>query len=726
MYNIFRNIFTGIFFTLAVVVLFGTTEIQSASAASKKCELSWMAFHTNEMSSTLLLQKTSPAGYVELVIWPSQETEENCSGWMGEIRLSETSSTWNDSNIMIKKPFIFKFADPGTNNAPTRVRLKAGEKGCTYKENEPDCEINAQVISLEPGTNKKTSQMSTSEEEWASAIKNLITTNTVGSGKRWRLRYDCTTMECNQELLWEHLTPPTGNLTEKKRVTEFSHVPPPTSGCRVISAQFNPGTTPGRPFGAVDGSYSGKSPAAPDITIVTKDCVDKEIKVSLMQENITASNTVVPALDNKVFKIDSSEKLTLKMKAGEEGCTKTPAPSVPDCKYYILIIPEGSTTGDNRVYNSRNQVSGNLDYELGGWGIVSNSSILNNKWKIISCTGSPDCEKISEVGLENNDSLITPDPLCMDENGQAIEGCYQFYGGLAEIGSNFAENTDEKLNVFERFTAGQGIGGIINAIIAFATGIAGIIVIIRIFYLGFRYMGIRKESNPVKLDEVKSQILKALIGFVLLLTIYILLRTINPDLLNLTPRFDTASLNSVYEEYKKETGETVSFKDFTSYIEKEYIPALNNALPDESKGTKLLLTAQAQKEGFFGGSKPSKSYRTNNPGNIGNVDSGATKGFATLEDGIRAQRDLLKKIIEGREPNYPPGKVVTKPAVTYGSTTYPGFSFTYEGKLYQYLKIYATGARLNNSYLNLIIGAFKNQGVTITGETTLLAISQIN
>jgi hypothetical protein len=50
---------------------------------------------------------------------------------------------------------------------------------------------------------------------------------------------------------------------------------------------------------------------------------------------------------------------------------------------------------------------------------------------------------------------------------------------------------------------------------------------------------------------------------------------------------------------------------------------------------------------------------------------------------------------------------------------------TYNGYLYQYLRIYATGARTNNNYLNAIIGYFKANGVTITYKTTIADIYNI-
>src|SRR6187402_252607 len=64
----------------------------------------------------------------------------------------------------------------------------------------------------------------------------------------------------------------------------------------------------------------------------------------------------------------------------------------------------------------------------------------------------------------------------------------------------------------------------------------------------------------------------------------------------------------------------------------EYIPAIKSLnLP---KGLGLLLIAMTHMEGF---KKGTRSYRTNNPGNIGNGDNGRNVELPTMADGIKLQ-----------------------------------------------------------------------------------------
>ena len=156
-------------------------------------------------------------------------------------------------------------------------------------------------------------------------------------------------------------------------------------------------------------------------------------------------------------------------------------------------------------------------------------------------------------------------------------------------------------------------------------------------------------------------------------------------------------------------------------MESEYLPALERAMGNKPKGFKLLCTVMAHKEGFR---KGTRSYRTNNPGNIGNTDSGRNRENSSLEDGIMLQHDYISKIARGDHSAYPMGKPklikpyfspeIAKHAKSYGMSPYlPGYKFVFNGQLDQYVKIYSTGARGGNGYLSMIISYFNKHGLTI-------------
>lgn len=169
-------------------------------------------------------------------------------------------------------------------------------------------------------------------------------------------------------------------------------------------------------------------------------------------------------------------------------------------------------------------------------------------------------------------------------------------------------------------------------------------------------------------------------------------------------------------------------------IKNTYLPTLNNVLPNAPKGLKLLITIMAVKEGF---KKGSRSYRTNNPGNIGNVDSGTNKGLPNLGAGILLQKQFIEDIVNNKKAMFPMNKEklippyyskeIAKNPNVYGMSPWlPGYRFVFTGQIDQFVKIYSTGARGGNSYINMIVSYFKANGITITPESKLQDIIQMS
>ena len=119
--------------------------------------------------------------------------------------------------------------------------------------------------------------------------------------------------------------------------------------------------------------------------------------------------------------------------------------------------------------------------------------------------------------------------------------------------------------------------------------------------------------------------------------------------------------------------------------------------------------------------------RTNNPGNIGNTDNGGTKKLDTLEQGIKLQYNYAADVaLNKKSPYILDSKIVRESIYDKDSKqSYPGINFVYKGTLDQYLKIYSTGARKYDTYINLVIAYFKKNGYTITKDTTLKEIYDI-
>lgn len=174
------------------------------------------------------------------------------------------------------------------------------------------------------------------------------------------------------------------------------------------------------------------------------------------------------------------------------------------------------------------------------------------------------------------------------------------------------------------------------------------------------------------------------------------------------------------------------------YVKKEILPILESPSIKKkyTKGIRMIALVFAIKEGY---TPKSKSYRTKNPGNIGNTDSGATNQIKTLKQGVEKLLNYIKGAGEG-----------TKSGWSYGPKTIPqyfsneidrnrknyqrpdgclpGYTGNYQGQLGFYVKRYATGARVLNNGISGIKTIFKFNGYTptIDGNTLLPDLFKYN
>lgn len=181
---------------------------------------------------------------------------------------------------------------------------------------------------------------------------------------------------------------------------------------------------------------------------------------------------------------------------------------------------------------------------------------------------------------------------------------------------------------------------------------------------------------------------------------------------------------------------------FTGAIQSIYIPTRDIVMKDYPMGFKILCLAQALKEGYYsylnskGKRVISRSFKTNNPGNIGNTDNGKNQSFAKLEDGIMAQVNYINLVASGKHKRYPLGKDVhIEPFYSeeidnhpeYGlPCNLPGYKFKYTGQIDQYVKLYATGPRAGNGYIDNVVSVYHHFGYTsVTPESKIQDIIKL-
>ncbi len=455
------------------------------------------------------------------------------------------------------------------------------------------------------------------------------------------------------------------------------------AACSVSSATFSPSGD------QADKWYApGKNKVS--IEIITENCIGQTLTV-----NVTEADSC-PLVDCDDYLPDSGlENLKIKIEqiitniditAGEESCE---AGLGFDCDLYLRV-----KSGGYSLYSSWEKSQGNLRYECSG--------VCLDNAKLGNIAFSEGTGPVNENG----------DPVSVTPTGNRVfDEDYKLLAPLPGISKIDSTTTT--------------LGDYLNIIFKLAIGICGALAVIMIVIYGVQYMG---DGSVFGHTEAKSKISAAIMGLLLALGAYAILNTINPDLvgesginikqvqISISP--DDTSTGSSTNLCISSTnppnpddakGTTVTLNK--TMLDK-YIPEINK-ITSLKTGQKLLMTAQTFTEGFNETPSPgTKSYRTNNPGNIGNTDDGKTKSFPTLKEGIIAQST---EVISGK------GSYQIN-----GSSTCALGKELYDGSLYQYLRIYSTGARQNNNYVNSIIGYFKANGKTITARTKMSEIYNMN
>ncbi len=321
--------------------------------------------------------------------------------------------------------------------------------------------------------------------------------------------------------------------------------PAKAADCTVTSATIDPYTDQGG-F-AQDGFFINSIRLTKNKVLVrirTQDCAGKNISVSLTGYRDSLSDFTggflsgftedLDVLNDRDFVVPASEQLDINLVAGEEACKKNALPwnngiaGYSDCQFYVSV----STGLLSSNYSSRDKLKGNLDYECEG------GCDEDIKWLYAGDTSEKPTAADPASIPPKNTTLLTNDVAentskeCLGSDGKPIEGCYQLYGGFEEILTRVGLKNS------------NSIGDFINAIIALAIGVAGIITVGMIMFDGFAYWRAEKEGNVSGLGKVKGTIWKRLLGLLLLFTIYTILRTINPDLLNLTPRINSVAFKT--------------------------------------------------------------------------------------------------------------------------------------------------------------------------------------
>jgi len=119
---------------------------------------------------------------------------------------------------------------------------------------------------------------------------------------------------------------------------------------------------------------------------------------------------------------------------------------------------------------------------------------------------------------------------------------------------------------------------LINTFIQWGIGLAGLILFISLVYAGIIYA--TSAGNPKKAQEAQQRIIEALIGFFLLFSFYVILNTINPNIL----KTKSAASPYIFTEVIPEDNSPVTTSSPATYVKigprTNYNLPLSNEFPD--------------------------------------------------------------------------------------------------------------------------------------------------
>ncbi len=271
----------------------------------------------------------------------------------------------------------------------------------------------------------------------------------------------------------------------------FIDIPKTEAACSITSAKFEP-----HGLQAIDWFDDSNRPDV-RIDVTTTGCAGQTIGVAIVEKDAEYEPDDEVAgfdwPDSGTFIVPASGNLTVMTHAGEDDCDQDLnglgySEDNSDCHYYLDIFKTGSIAND---YSSEGESTGNLYFDCDG--------ACTKDWELLN---SGDTATVSVSGSDE----IT--------NAQLGNDTYTFLAplpGLREV------------------TGNEGVAKFLEKLFIIMISLAGVLAVLSLIFAGFQY--ITTGVFSVKTDA-KDRILNSILGLLLALGAFVILNTINPDLVN--------------------------------------------------------------------------------------------------------------------------------------------------------------------------------------------------
>ena len=261
--------------------------------------------------------------------------------------------------------------------------------------------------------------------------------------------------------------------------------------------------------------------------------------------------------DKIIFYTSENNDTFISYKADNDDCD-TSLPGYPDCELYVIISHEDDINKGNIIASTEDNLSSGNNFSSG---IIKANftahTIGTNDWEFLSTNGTSAARAEGQIQtVSTQKPTYDPNSPCIiNKNKPELgykEGCYEFLAPIQGI----EKKDDGKGNAIAdpQFITSEGgrriaikdvrtykLGDYINKLFQIAIGILGVLSVVMIVIAGVQYMTV---ESIVGKSDAKERIIGAVSGLLLSLGIFIILHTINPNLLevNFGSGLQTASV----------------------------------------------------------------------------------------------------------------------------------------------------------------------------------------
>jgi hypothetical protein len=277
-----------------------------------------------------------------------------------------------------------------------------------------------------------------------------------------------------------------------------------------------------QPSGIVDGFLLADRRLT--LTINTKDCIGKELRIEMWTMDPELGNTNEEVESARIIgNVGNDGIVRISYKAGNEDCDA----SDNKCRYGVIIKNSLGVS----LYNSGNGAITSVTKNKIEYGCEGSCDSGNLKdWTATSNLKGPNGEEF----IPQKPPVDASSPCYDPKTDSYTETCYEFLAPLPGFEStqsdgktsNIKTNTDGRTSIID--VRQFKIGDFVNSMFQISLGILMVLCVVMIIMDGVSYM---MSEVPFVKSMAKGRIGNALMGLLLALSIYTILWTINPKLL---------------------------------------------------------------------------------------------------------------------------------------------------------------------------------------------------